>query len=130
MLPVDRYFLHELRRMQLEAHAGFESYSFIRVHRAVTNFTNVHLSAFYSSVVKNRLYCDAPDSMQRRSAQTALFEALQVRCTGGVRCRATYLTPWKPAMDCNGHSTNSNKNQYPGRAFRNKSTVSMRHCEE
>jgi isoleucyl-tRNA synthetase len=44
------------------------------VYRAVTTFTNVQISAFFSSIVKNRLYCDAPDSLSRRSAQTVLFE--------------------------------------------------------
>jgi hypothetical protein len=49
-------------------------YPSISVYRAVTAFTNVQLSAFYSSVVKNRLYCDGKDSVARRSAQTVLFE--------------------------------------------------------
>jgi isoleucyl-tRNA synthetase len=47
------------------------------VYRGVTTFTNTQLSAFYSSVVKQRLYCDAVDSLSRRSAQTVLFEVLQ-----------------------------------------------------
>jgi hypothetical protein len=49
---------------------------FETVTKAVNTFVSADLSAFYSSVVKLRLYCEASDSITRRSAQTVLFEVL------------------------------------------------------
>ena len=36
----------------------------------------VELSSFYLDIIKDRLYCEAPNSLKRRSAQTALFYIL------------------------------------------------------
>ena len=36
----------------------------------------VELSSFYLDIIKDRLYCEGVDSLERRSAQTALWMIL------------------------------------------------------
>ena len=43
------------------------------VSHAINDFCVTDLSAFYLDIIKDRLYCDGTDSLERRSAQTALF---------------------------------------------------------
>ncbi|MDH4198307.1 MAG: class I tRNA ligase family protein, partial [Candidatus Aminicenantes bacterium] len=54
-----------------------EEYEFHTVFHAVLDFLTVDLSAFYLDVTKDRVYCSAPDSPLRRSAQTAMFHILR-----------------------------------------------------
>ncbi|MEM9593593.1 MAG: class I tRNA ligase family protein, partial [Acidobacteriota bacterium] len=49
------------------------NYQFRQAHLLLFDFCNDTLSAFYLDAVKDRLYCDAPDSPRRRSAQVAMF---------------------------------------------------------
>ena len=43
------------------------------VAHAINDFCVVDLSSFYLDILKDRLYCEAPNGLRRRSAQTALF---------------------------------------------------------
>jgi isoleucyl-tRNA synthetase len=36
--------------------------------RALTDFANIELSAFYFDIRKDALYCDAPSSLRRRAS--------------------------------------------------------------
>jgi len=68
-----------------EAATGYE---FNRYIRLLTDFANEDLSAFFFDVRKDSLYCDAHDSVKRRSYRTVLdtlFRAL-VRYAAPVLC--------------------------------------------
>ncbi len=69
---IDRWALHQLQEEIGEALAAYESYQFHRVISRLVNFCGTELSSFYLDVVKDRLYCDPPDSPPRRAAQTVL----------------------------------------------------------
>jgi isoleucyl-tRNA synthetase len=73
MPEIDRWALHRLGELIDRAHAGYESYEFHRVYRAVVDFCGVDLSAFYLDVLKDRLYTSPPASRGRRAAQTVLW---------------------------------------------------------
>jgi isoleucyl-tRNA synthetase len=73
MPEIDRWALHRLAELEDRARAGYESYEFHRVFRAVVDFCGVDLSAFYLDVLKDRLYTSAPDARARRAAQTVLW---------------------------------------------------------
>ncbi len=60
----------ELRRRVVRA---YEAYAFHEVHKLIYNFCNTTLSGEYLSAVKDRLYCDRPDSDRRRRCQQALW---------------------------------------------------------
>ena len=46
------------------------------VSHAINDFCVVELSSFYLDIIKDRLYCEGVDSLERRSAQTALWMIL------------------------------------------------------
>lgn len=57
--------------------ASYDAYEFHDVYRALHEFCNLELSAVYLDVLKDRLYCDAPDAPSRRASQAVLYEALR-----------------------------------------------------
>ncbi len=59
----------ELRRRVVEA---YEQYEIRQAHLLLFDFCNETLSAFYLDAIKDRLYCDPPDSPRRRASQTVL----------------------------------------------------------
>ncbi len=65
----------ELRRRVIEA---YQSYEFRQVHLLLFDFCNETLSAVYLDAIKDRLYCDLPDSPRRRSAQRALWQITEM----------------------------------------------------
>jgi isoleucyl-tRNA synthetase len=63
------------------ARKAYEDYELHIVHRLLVDFVTVDLSALYSDVTKDRLYCHAVDSMPRRAAQVVLYECLRALAT-------------------------------------------------
>ena len=55
-----------------------DAFEFHKVFRALYNFCTVELSSFYLDVSKDRLYTYAPNSKERRSCQTAMYEIVMV----------------------------------------------------
>jgi isoleucyl-tRNA synthetase len=78
MLPLDRYILDLVREKHHIMQRGFESYELHKVYHTLHNLCVNELSAFYLDIIKDRLYVSAPDSRERRSAQTALSRLLMV----------------------------------------------------
>ncbi|MDR1978038.1 MAG: isoleucine--tRNA ligase [Synergistaceae bacterium] len=76
MLPMDRWILSKLNHVIERAGDGFENYEYHLPTYAIHSFCVTELSAFYLDVNKDRLYVEATDSLLRRSAQTAMWEAL------------------------------------------------------
>ncbi len=60
--------------------AAYESYAFRRAHQLLYDFCNETLSAFYCAAVKDRLYCDRPDSPRRRTTQRVMWELVERLC--------------------------------------------------
>lgn len=71
---LDRYALLKLHRLLQRVTTAYENYEFHVVYHAITNFCVVDLSSFYLDVTKDTLYCSAPNSRDRRSIQTVLYE--------------------------------------------------------
>ncbi len=65
----------EMRRRVL---AAYLSYDFRQAHLLLFDFCNETLSAFYLNAVKDRLYCDAPDSPRRRATQAVLWQITEL----------------------------------------------------
>jgi isoleucyl-tRNA synthetase len=81
LLGIDRYLLARLDVVVSEAREAYEDYKFHHVHRLLVDFVTVDLSALYSDVTKDRLYCDAIASPARRAAQVVLYECLRAIAT-------------------------------------------------
>jgi isoleucyl-tRNA synthetase len=70
---LDRFARQRFKRLARKVHRAFERFEFHVVYHAVHNFCAVDLSAFYLDVIKDRLYCEAPDDAARRAAQSCLY---------------------------------------------------------
>lgn len=73
MLEIDRYAIEMVRALQASVHADYDHYDFHRIVQSLQNFCSEELGAFYLDILKDRLYTTAPNSLARRSAQTALW---------------------------------------------------------
>ncbi|NNL34549.1 MAG: class I tRNA ligase family protein, partial [Silicimonas sp.] len=72
MPELERWVLHRLAELDERVRTGYASYDFQGVFRAIFEFATVDLSSFYFDIRKDALYCDADDSLRRRSARTVL----------------------------------------------------------
>jgi isoleucyl-tRNA synthetase len=78
MLEFDRYALARTEQLKGEVARDYDEYDFRAVSAALVNFAVVDLSSLYIDVARDRLYCSAAGSRERRSAQTAIYEMLDV----------------------------------------------------
>ena len=74
---LDRYVLHILSCYSAEATQAYESLNFSRMQTLLMRLIPTDLSSFYFDIIKDRLYCDSPRSLTRRSTQTVLYHLLQ-----------------------------------------------------
>ncbi|THV23276.1 isoleucine--tRNA ligase [Peteryoungia ipomoeae] len=65
---LEKLMLHRLAELDQIVRKGYDEFDFKRIVRALSDFANVELSAFYFDIRKDTLYCDAPSSLKRRSA--------------------------------------------------------------
>ncbi len=73
MLELDKWAVTKLNKLIEKAFAAYDEYEFHVVSHLINDFCVVELSNFYLDIIKDRLYCSGKDSLERRSAQTALF---------------------------------------------------------
>ncbi len=78
MPEFDRFMLARAERLKAEVRRAYEEFDFKSVYHALVNFVVVDLSSLYIDVTRDRLYCDAADSLARRSAQTVFYELLDM----------------------------------------------------
>lgn len=76
MLELDRYALHLTQGLNEKVRAAYERFEPYVIYQLVHNFCVVDMSAFYLDILKDRLYVCRADSLERRSAQTALMSIL------------------------------------------------------
>jgi isoleucyl-tRNA synthetase len=69
---LDAWVLGEFNAMSRAVTAAYRSFDFRAAHGALYDFCNSTLSATYLAAVKDRLYCDRPDSPRRRRTQSAM----------------------------------------------------------
>ena len=79
MPELERYVLAKLAELDAELRAAANDFEFNRYSRALTDFANEDLSAFFFDIRKDCLYCDATADPKRRAYRTVLdtlFHAL------------------------------------------------------
>ena len=73
MHELDKWAITKLNKLIEKAFAAYDEYEFHVVSHLINDFCVVELSNFYLDIIKDRLYCSGKNSLERRSAQTALF---------------------------------------------------------
>jgi isoleucyl-tRNA synthetase len=79
MPELERYMLHLLGALDSELRRAVTDFDFNAYTRALSDFCNNDLSAFFFDIRKDSLYCDAPTDLKRRAYRTVLdtmFHAL------------------------------------------------------
>ena len=77
---LDAWVLGETAVLQERVRAALLEYDFRRAHLALFDFCNDTLSSVYCVAVKDRLYCDAPDTPRRRRTQAVLHVIAGTLC--------------------------------------------------
>ncbi len=73
---LDRWMRLALHRLTRDVRNAYERHEFHRAVRLMHEFCTVQASSVYMAAVKDRLYCELPDSPRRRATQTVLHEVL------------------------------------------------------
>ncbi|MFM6951151.1 MAG: isoleucine--tRNA ligase [Novosphingobium sp.] len=79
MPELERYMLGQLKQLDTTLRRAIGDFDFNEYTRALTDFCNEDLSAFFFDIRKDRLYCDDPAGIERRAYRTVLdvlFQAL------------------------------------------------------
>ncbi|WP_288430092.1 isoleucine--tRNA ligase [uncultured Agrobacterium sp.] len=85
---LEKLVLHRLTELDKVVREGYDNFEFKKIARALVDFSNVELSAFYFDIRKDALYCDAPSSLKRRSALYVIAKLFD--------CLVTWLAPMLP----------------------------------
>jgi len=78
MYELDKYMLHRLQQVTKSVTEAYDNYEFHTVISKINTFCVQDLSGFYLDILKDRMYTYKADSVDRRSAQTALYEIVNV----------------------------------------------------
>src|SRR5438445_105161 len=73
MDAIDQYMLRQTCALAEDVVRWYGEFTFHKIYHRVITFCVAELSKFYFDVLKDRLYIYAPDSRQRRAAQTAIW---------------------------------------------------------
>jgi isoleucyl-tRNA synthetase len=69
---LEQLVLHELSVLDGQIKQCIADYDFGKMTKLLHEFCNQKLSAFYFDIRKDRLYCDRPDSYERRATRTVM----------------------------------------------------------
>ncbi len=75
---IDTWILNKADALLFKVKAAYESFEFYRAYQSIYNFCNEDLSMYYLDMAKGRLYTYAAKSKERRAAQTAIYEVLNI----------------------------------------------------
>lgn len=76
LFEIDKWALMKLDELIDKVNAAYEAFDYHVVFHAIHNFCVIDMSNFYLDILKDRLYCEAPDSVSRRAAQTTIYRIL------------------------------------------------------
>lgn len=82
---LDRWALLKLNRLINRVLEAYRNYEFHVVYHSIHNFCVTDMSARYLDIIKDRLYTMPADSVERRAAQTVLYQV--------ANCLARLLAP-------------------------------------
>ncbi|MGR9552058.1 isoleucine--tRNA ligase [Rhizobium leguminosarum] len=85
---LEQLMLHRLAELDELVRENYDAFDFKKIARALIDFANVELSAFYFDVRKDALYCDAPSSLRRRASLHVIRQIFD--------CMVTWLAPMLP----------------------------------
>ena len=76
LMEIDKWALTRLNKLIKDCINAYDTYEFHNAYQAINQFCVVDMSTFYLDIIKDRLYTSKADSLERRSAQTVMYEIL------------------------------------------------------
>lgn len=76
LLPIDQYALSRLLILNEKVIKAYNEVKYTTVYNLIASYCAEDLSAVYLDIIKDRLYVEKADSLERRSAQTACWYIL------------------------------------------------------
>ncbi len=73
MEEIDKWALLKLNKLLKDCTQNYEDFNFHFVYHDINQFCVIDMSNFYLDIIKDRLYTSKKDSLERRSAQTAMY---------------------------------------------------------
>jgi isoleucyl-tRNA synthetase len=77
LLPLDAWAVARAAELQRELQLAYEEYEFHLIYQKLLRFCSIDMGSFYLDVIKDRQYTCQPDSLARRSAQTAIYHVVE-----------------------------------------------------
>jgi isoleucyl-tRNA synthetase len=76
MLEIDRWAQARLQKLVQKTTSAYFDYEYHVVYHAIHDFCTIDMSALYLDIIKDRLYTMPAASIERRAAQTVMYDAL------------------------------------------------------
>lgn len=76
MNELDRWALLKLNKLIARVTRAYRNYEFHLVYHSIHNFCTVDMSAIYLDIIKDRLYTSHSNSLERRAAQTVMYDVI------------------------------------------------------
>lgn len=76
MSELDRFTMMKARMLIDKSIKAYDEYEFNAVYQSIHNFFTIDLSSFYLDIVKDTLYIEPINSVERKAIQTVLYEIL------------------------------------------------------
>ncbi|MFH1128631.1 MAG: isoleucine--tRNA ligase [Candidatus Omnitrophota bacterium] len=76
---IDKWILYkQVSTLAQVVYKGYEDFEFYKAYKGIYDLCNEDLSMYYLDMVKGRLYTYSAKSIERRAAQTAIYEVLNL----------------------------------------------------
>jgi isoleucyl-tRNA synthetase len=82
---LEQLVLHQLYEIDQKIRGYIQNYEYGKMAKELHEFCNNNLSAFYFDIRKDRLYCDDPNSFERRACRSVMAEI--------YNCLVTWFAP-------------------------------------
>ncbi len=76
LMEIDKWAVQTLNNLIEKVANAYDNFEFHQVYHSIYNFCVVDMSNFYLDVLKDRLYTEKKDSLERRAAQTTIYMIL------------------------------------------------------
>ncbi len=76
MLEIDRWAQARLQKLVQKTTSAYFDYEYHVVYHAIHDFCTIDMSALYLDIIKDRLYTMPAASIERRAAQTVMYDVL------------------------------------------------------
>ncbi|HEY4328975.1 MAG TPA: isoleucine--tRNA ligase, partial [Phycisphaerae bacterium] len=74
---IDAWMQSKIDTWASAVHTAYDTYEFHNAFKLIYEFCNVEISSIYAKAIKDRLYCELPNSPKRRASQSVCYRALQ-----------------------------------------------------